>query len=324
MKTELSTDTADMYPLTPMQQGMLFHGLSSMHGAGTDVEQIFCTLHEEVDVGAFRLAWQRAMDRHAILRTSFHWLESAGPQQRVHSQAEFEFSRHDWRDVPETERKKRFENRLEAERKRGFDPANAPLMRLTLLRNCEKEWQFLWTFHHLLLDGRAVVALLNEVFELYEAFSRGDDLKLPPPQTYHDFINWLQRQDPARAETFWRQTLKGFDTPTPLGVSHSANDKIQDVQIRGEQQIHLSEATTSALKTVAKENQLTLNTLMQGAWALLLNRYSGEEDIVFGAVRACRHSTIEGAESIVGLCINTVPMRIRLPANSRLLPWLTE
>src|SRR5258706_10765001 len=111
MKTELSTDTADMYPLTPMQQGMLFHGLSSMRGAGTDVEQIFCTLHEEVNAGAFRLAWQRAVDRHAILRTSFHWLESGAPQQRVHAQAEFEFSQHDWREVCGTERNKLFDDR---------------------------------------------------------------------------------------------------------------------------------------------------------------------------------------------------------------------
>jgi amino acid adenylation domain-containing protein len=307
-----------------MQQGMLFHGLSSMRGAGTDVEQIFCTLREEVDGEAFRLAWQRAVDRHAILRTSFHWQESTGPQQSVHAQAEFEFSRHDWRDVPETERKKLFAGWLEAERKRGFDLANAPLMRLALFRNGESEWQFLWTFHHLLLDGRAVVALLNEVFGLYETFNRGDDLKLPTPRAYRDFIDWLQARDLARAETFWRQTLKGFEAPTPLGVARGANDNIQADQIRGEQRIHLSEMTTTALKTIAKENRLTLNILMQGAWALLLGRYSGEEDIVFGAVRACRRSTIEGAESLVGLCINTVPMRIRVPANGRLLPWLME
>jgi amino acid adenylation domain-containing protein len=324
MKTELSTDMADMYPLTPMQQGMLYHGLSTMHVAGTDVEQIFCTLHEEMDAGAFRLAWQRAIDRHAVLRTSFHWLESAGPRQRVHNQVEFEFSEHDWRDVPETERKTLFAGRLEAESRRGFDPANAPLMRLALFRNAENEWQFLWTFHHLLLDGRAVVALLNEVFECYEAFSRGDDLKLPPPRAHRDFIDWLQRRDLARAETFWRQTLKGFEAPTQLGVARGANDNIQGDQIRGEQRIHLSEGTTTALKTVAKENRLTLNILMQGAWALLLSRYSGEEDVVFGAVRACRRSTIEGAETIVGLCINTVPMRIRVPANGQVLPWLTE
>src|SRR6267154_3948889 len=120
MKTELSTDITDVYPLTPMQQGMLFHGLSSMGGAGTDVEQIFCRLHEELDAGAFRLAWQGAIDRHAVLRTSFHWLESAGPRQRVHSQVEFEFSEHDWRDVPETEGKTLFAGHLEAERTRGF------------------------------------------------------------------------------------------------------------------------------------------------------------------------------------------------------------
>ena len=321
MKTQR---TRDMYPLSPMQQGMLFHSLSSARGAGVDVEQIFCTLREDVNVGAFQSAWRRVVDRHPILRTSFHWQESAGPRQKVHPSVEFEFSRQDWRNDSGDRRKKLFADLLEAERNRGFNPAAAPLMRLAILHNGENEWQFLWTFHHLLLDGRAIVNLLGEVFAFYEAFSRGEDLELPPPRPYSDFIDWLQGQDRAKAEKFWRETLKGFCAPTPLVAGRGANEEPADAQIRGEQQTRLSEATTTALKAVAKENKLTLNTLMQGALALLLSRYSGEEDVAFGAVRAGRHSTVEGAESIVGLCINTVPLRVRAPADGRLLPWLAE
>ncbi len=307
-----------------MQQGMLFHSLSSTPAAGVDVEQIFCALHEDLNVAAFQSAWRRAVARHAVLRTSFHWHQSTEPWQEVHPQAEIEFSQQDWRGLSDTERKELFSDWLETERKRGFDLATAPLMRLAIFRLGEQAWQFLWTFHHLLLDGRAVVILLNEVFASYEAFSRGADLELPPPRSYRGFIDWVRKRDRAKAEVFWRQHLKGFNTPTSLVVARNASGEDEAGRIRGEQQIQLSELTTSALKSFAKTNKLTLNTLVQGAWALLLSRYSGEEDVVFGVVRACRHATIEEAESLVGLCINTVPLRVQVRADSEVVRWLTE
>ncbi|HEY2328459.1 MAG TPA: condensation domain-containing protein, partial [Verrucomicrobiae bacterium] len=137
MKTELTTKT---YPLSPMQQGMLFHNLSA-HEPGVDVEQIFCTLHEDVDENAFERAWRRAIERHAILRSSFHWQGLAEPLQKVHPRAELEFSQEDWRKNSETERKKLFSARLESERRRGFDLAQAPLMRLAVFRTGQSQWR---------------------------------------------------------------------------------------------------------------------------------------------------------------------------------------
>jgi amino acid adenylation domain-containing protein len=311
---------SEMYPLSPMQQGMLFHSLSAP--TGVDVEQIFCALRENLNAAAFERAWRRVVERHAILRTSFHWQGLTEPRQQTHPRVEMEFSQEDWRERSETERRALFEERLASERRRGFDLTRAPLMRLALFHRKQNEWQFLWTFHHLLLDGRAIVVLLNEVFAFYEAFARNEDLELPAPRNYRDFIEWLQKQDWSRAEMFWREALKDFTTATPLTVMRAANEEIERDNVHGEQQIGLSETTTAALKSFAQTNRFTLNTLVQGAWALLLSRYSGEEDVVFGAVRAGRHSTVEGAESIVGLCINSVPLRVRVPANAELLPWL--
>jgi natural product biosynthesis luciferase-like monooxygenase protein/amino acid adenylation domain-containing protein len=316
--------TAETFPLSPMQQGMLFHSLSSAHQAGVDVEQIFCTLHEDLNVASFHSAWRRAVARHSVLRTSFHWQESTGPQQQIHTEAEFEFTEQDWRKASEDERKKLFSDWLETDRNNGVDVTKAPLMRLAIFRHHDREWQFLWTFHHLLLDGRAVVSLLKEVFVFYESFDRGEDLELPPPHSYREFIDWVGNRDKCKSESFWRQNLKGCNTPTQLLVARSESAKAQGIPIRGEQQIHLSEATTSALKSVAKQNALTLNTLVLGAWAVLLSRYSGEEDVIFGVVRACRHSSIAGAESLVGLCINTVPLRIHVTENCQVMPWLAE
>ncbi|MDE3066695.1 MAG: amino acid adenylation domain-containing protein [Verrucomicrobiota bacterium] len=316
MKTELM---ADAYALSPMQEGMLFHNLSARE-PGVDVEQIFCTLREDLDPAAFRRAWRRVMERHAILRTSFHWRDLAEPRQMVHPGAELEFSQEDWRSRSEAERNRLFEERLEAERRRGFDLTRAPLLRVALYHTGEKEWRFLWTFHHLLLDGRAVVVLLNELFAFCEAFTRGEELELPPPRPFRDFIDGLQGRDADMAENFWRAALRNFRAPTPLVVAREA--AVATGTRRGEQRVRLSRTATAALKSIAGENGLTLNTFLQGAWALLLSRYSGEDDVVFGAVRAGRHATVAGAESIVGLLINTVPVRFRVPPNQALLPWL--
>ena len=320
MKTEPTTGVC---PLSPMQQGMLFHNLSA-RGPGVDVEQIYCTLREKFSAPAFERAWRRVIERHAILRTSFHWQGLAEPLQKVHAQVAFSLPQHDWRNHSSAEQQKLFAAQMQTERQRGFDLTHAAAMRIALFQNGENEWRFLWTFHHLLLDGRAIVVLLNEVFACYEAFSRGEDLELPPPRPFRDFIEWLQKKELNGAEIYWRQTLKGFSTSTPLTVSHAAPGEAGRGQIHGEPPIRVSAATTTALKSIGAENKLTLNTFLQGAWALLLSRYSGSEDVVFGAVRAGRHSTVEAAESIVGLFINTVPVRVPVSADEKLLPWLAR
>src|SRR6266849_854837 len=319
MKAEM---IQDVYPLSPLQQGMLYHSLSARQ-PGVDIEQILCTLREEFNVAAFKRAWQRAAQRHEILRTSFRWEGLPEPRQEVHRSVSIPLEEEDWRGLSPPVRTARFEAYLNADRQRGCDLTVAPPMRLALLRTGETAFHLVWTFHHLLLDGRAVVLLLNEIFALTEAFSRGEDLELKPPRPYRGYIDWLQRLDLSQAEPFWREHLKGFTAATPLVVGKSAGDEPAP-EVRGEQQLRLPKAVTAALKSIAQKHRLTLNTILQGAWALLLSRYSGEEDVAFGAIRACRRSTVEGAESIVGLFINTVPIRVRVIPEACLLPWLAD
>jgi amino acid adenylation domain-containing protein len=316
MNTELITES---YPLSPMQQGMLFHNLSTRE-AGVDLEQIFCRMPESVEAAAFARAWQSVSDRHAILRTTFHWAGRDEPWQEMRSHATVEFKFADWCGKPVAEQEKMFEAALQTDRQRGFNLSQEPPMRVALFRLGGSASRFLWTFHHLLLDGRAVVIVLNEVFAIYEALLRGEELELPPPRPYREYIDWLRQQDWSAAETFWRQILKGFTAPTTLGVAH-ATDNVTG-PIRGEQQIRLSESVTAALKSLARKNGFTTNTLLQGAWALLLSRYSREEDIAFGVIRACRRSNMPGAGAIVGLLINTVSVRVRVAPTMPLTPWL--
>jgi len=317
------TKIEEAYPLSAMQQGMLFHSLLAP-GAGVDIEQLVCELHEVLDVAALRQAWQRVLARHPVLRTNFRWQGLDVPQQEVHPAVELPWEEQDWRDVPPDEREKRLAAFLISDRRRGFDMTRAPLLRLTLFHWDDADSRLIWTFHHALLDGRSFAPALQEVFTFYEAFRRGEEMKLPPPRPYRDYIDWLQRQDFLKDENFWRQTLKGFAAPTPLVVDHTPGTGGDEGTRQGDQEIWLSTEITTRLRSLADENQLTLNTVVQGAWAVLLSRCSGEVDVLFGATRACRWSSVEGAETMMGLFINTLPVRADVNPEASLLPWLKE
>ncbi len=313
----------DSYSLSPLQQGMLFHNQYD-RDSGVDIQQMICALDEELNVPLFHRAWQKVVERHAVLRTSFRWEGLTEPLQEVHRDVGLPLEQQDWRDLPAPERERQLQAYLEADRRRGFDLGQAPLMRLALFRLAEADYRLVWTSHHAVLDGRSRPIVVREVFAYYEAYCEGRDVQLEEPRPYRDYIAWLGRQDLSRAEEFWRRALQGFAAPTPLVVANPPRQLSDDEKGHGLQEIRLSAATTSALRSLARQHDLTLNTLVQGAWALLLSRYSGEEDVVFGATRACRRSGVEGAESMVGLLINTLPVRVRLSPEMLLLPWLKE
>ena len=313
----------NLYNLSPMQEGMLFQSLYAPQ-ANTYLRQLSYVLHGELNVSAFGRAWRRVVSRHAVLRTSFYWENLEQPLQVVQREVELPLAQQDWRELPAAEQETRLEAFLEAERERGFELAEAPLMRLALVRLAEDAYQFVWSYHHLLLDGWSRSLLLKEVFTFYEAFSEGRDVQPELGRPYIDYIAWLQQQDLSEAETFWRQALKGFHAPTPLPGGHAHAGSTDREEGHDQQQVELPEATTSALQTLARQQQLTLNTVIQGAWALLLSRYSGEDDVVFGAVVSGRPAELEGVESIIGVFINTLPVRLRVPPEARLLPWLKE
>ncbi len=311
------------YSLSPIQHGMLFHSLYAPH-SGVDIEQMVLGLPENLNIPAFERAWQRVIERYGVLRTSFRWEGLDEPCQEVHGQINLCLVQQDWRQLSAQEQQSRLAAYLQTDRQRGFELTEAPLMRLTLFHLGEAEYQCVWTFHHILLDGRSFSVILRDLFSFYEAFCQGQDLQLSPPRLYRDYIEWLHRQDPTRNEDFWRELLKGFTAPTPLTVDHLFESGSDQPEGHGEQEISLTAAVTSTLQALARDHHLTVNTFVQGAWALLLSRYSREEEVVFGATRACRHATVAGAESIVGLFINTLPLRLRVPPEMPLLAWLKD
>ena len=307
------------YPPSPLQHGMLFHALAAP-GSGVDIEQMVCTLREEIDPEALRAAWRHVIARHPILRTAFHW--EAQPVQQVWEKADAPWHGEDWRETAADARESRMAAWLRDDRRRGFAMDEAPLMRLALFHFGEREHCLVWTFHHALLDGRSFPIVLREVFAFYAAIRAGTTLALPSPRPYRDHIDWLQTQDPSASAAYWREALSGFTAPTPLVIDGLPGRAAESAQ--GDCEIRLSTASTAALRDLAAANDLTLNTLVQGAWSLLLARYSGEDDIVFGATRACRRSSVEGAGDMVGLFINTLPVRVRIAPGAALLPWLRD
>ncbi|HEX9942665.1 MAG TPA: amino acid adenylation domain-containing protein [Thermoanaerobaculia bacterium] len=314
-------DFEALYELSPLQQGMLFH---SRYSEEPEVyfTQFSCTLQGPLDIEAFAAAWQRVAERQPVLRTSFHWRELDKPLQMVHRRVELPFAVLDWNGLPAAERERRLEDLLRQDRRRGFDVGRPPLMRLTLARLGPDEHQLTWSFHHLLLDGWSLPLVLREVFALYESRLRGAELQLPPVRPYRDYILWLQRQDLGRAEAFWRQTLAGFTVPTPLPGERTGAPAAGREGEYARRDLHLSAATTAALQELARRHQLTPATLVQGAWAVLLARAGGEEDVVFGSTSSGRPAALPGVESMVGLFISTLPVRARVEPAASALAWL--
>lgn len=313
----------DIYPLSPMQQGILFHTLYAPK-SGMYCEQFHFAIHGDFNISAFKQAWQQLIERHQVLRTFFIWEDVKEPVQVVQKQTRLPWEQQDWRRFTILEKQKRLKDFLRKEQEWDFKVSQAPLMRVTLIQLAEDEYQFIWNRHHLLMDGWSTPIIFEELFAFYKAFNQGQTLHLGQPCPYRDYVAWLQHQDLSQAEEFWRRRLKGFTTTTSLRVDRQLGGSISQGNSYDHQKTQLSEAATTALRGLAQQQQLTLNTLIQGAWALLLSRYSGEKDVVFGAVISGRPPTLAGANSMVGVFINTLPVRAYINSGEFLVPWLKK
>lgn len=324
-KTEKSKpeNLEDLYQLSPMQQGMLFHCLYTPNSS-VYFEQSLFTIKGELNVPAFENAWKRVVQRHSILRTSFLWEDLERPVQAVYRQVDVSVTKHDWRALTREQREKQLQSFIDADRDEGFVLSEAPLMRLALLSYAEDEHKFLFSRHHMVLDRWSRALLLKDFFSIYDALSQGREPALPAPIPYGNYIAWLSRQDTKTAEQFWRTTLAGFTEPTSFSVERKANQPVEEGKYYADRRVQLSEAATDKLRDFARQHRLTLNTLIQGTWALLLSRYSGEDDVVFGVTIAGRQATLESVESMVGLFINTLPLRTHIPSHKPVLFWLRE
>ncbi|HTG33806.1 MAG TPA: amino acid adenylation domain-containing protein, partial [Thermoanaerobaculia bacterium] len=310
----------DLYPLAPLQQGMLFEGIFAPDSE-LYFQQLIAELAGPLDTGAFIRAWQAVVDRHPALRTAFAWEGLKWPLQVVRQGVRLPWTEEDWRQVPRQEVPQRLAAWLAADRARSFDLARPPLMRAALLRTGEDRYRFVWSFHHLLIDGWCLSLIFREVFALYQAGVAGRDAHLPAVHPYREFIAWVARRDAAATDDFFRRELAGFTAATRLPLDRPALPAGDD-GAPPDQVLRLPPALVAELTELAQSRELTLNTLAQGAWALLLARYGGTPDVVFGTVVSGRPAELPGVESMIGLFINTLPVRLAADPAAPLDVWL--
>nr|WP_246290985.1 non-ribosomal peptide synthetase [Lentzea indica] len=300
-------DIEDVYPLTPMQAGMVFHRMAR-RGSVAYFQQITFVVDGDVDV--LSEAWQRVVDRTPVLRSHVVWEGVDEPLQVVRRTATVPIVRLDW---TEADRDEELQALLARDRAEGIDIGRAPLMRVTLARLPGGEVQVLWTFDHVVLDGWSLFLVLSEVL-------RGEPAARRP---FRDYLTWLGEQDQQAADDHWQLVLRGLTEPTALPYDRQPMDT-HSAESTEYVRVHLPSERSTGLREFAQTNGLTVNTVVQGAWAVLLSRYSGQRDVCFGATVSGRPTDLPGVESIVGLFINTIPVRVDAHSGQSVRSWLME
>ncbi|MBG0811170.1 amino acid adenylation domain-containing protein [Methylosinus sp. H3A] len=315
------SEIEDVYPLTPLQEGLLFHTLSQPN-SGVYVMQHRYWIEGDIDVDVFRLAWQAVADAHPIFRTSFVWENLSNSQQIVHRRVELPFDYSDWRELNDAERESRLDVLLADERSTGFDLGRAPLVRIRLFRLEDRRYLLIRSHHHILFDAWCTSLILRELQSNYEALSTRRAAPASAGRGFCDYIAWLQRQDARVAEPFWRDYLRGFDEPTPFFASRANSDAGSGAEAIEDIVLHLSEDDTARLKQLSQRFRVTPNTFAQAALALLLAHYTSRREVVFGVTVSGRPADLPQVESILGLFINGLPLRVAIDPSRSLASFL--
>ncbi|PSL55728.1 non-ribosomal peptide synthase protein (TIGR01720 family)/amino acid adenylation domain-containing protein [Saccharothrix carnea] len=300
----------DAYPLTPMQAGMVFHGLGDQ---GVYFQQTTFVVDGVTDPAGFAAAWQRVVDRTPVLRSSVLWEGVRQPLQVVHEHVRVPFRFLDWSRLDAEGRAAELRDLLAEDLAQGIDLAEPPLMRVAIARLSPASVQVLWTFHHVLLDGWSVFHVLSDV--LSEVFGTGEPVERRP---FRDYVAWLAEQDRAAAEAHWRAALGDFDSPTPLPADHPAEHGTSSERL----EVELTDDESERLYEFAREHRVTPSAIVQAAWALLLARSGGRRDVCFGATVSGRPAELPGVDGITGIFINTLPVRVRVDGAAPVADWL--
>ena len=307
----------DSCPLSPIQEGMLFHWLRDRH-CGTDIEQIVAELHEAIDPARLEASWRRPVSEFGALRTAFVWEGLASPAQYIDDGARLPFEVHDLRDLADGDRVVRIREFIRNDRRKGFNLAAAPATRVALFQLGETEFQMVWTFHHILFDTRSCEIILDRVFTEYDSGSAtgtGPANETP----YREYVDWIATQNGDVARDFWRAKLAGFTATTPLPHAEPvepASDPFDEARVG------LSESATDDLRALAARQRFSVESLVVAAWALLLARHTGEPEVVFGVADSTRGRTIPGADEMVGLFLATIPIRVAVDQELSVVEWL--
>ncbi|HEV7897842.1 MAG TPA: amino acid adenylation domain-containing protein, partial [Planosporangium sp.] len=314
----------DLYPLSPLQQGMCFHTLLEP-GTGVYHEQTLRQVHGRLDPPSLVAALEQLTRRHPVLRTQFHLHDADGPLQAVRAAIEVPLRRLDWRGLAPAEFDARLDELLEADRAEGFDLARAPLWRFTLIRTGDEAHHLVLSHHHALLDGWSLPILFHELFTIYAARAAGQPAPtLPGRRAYRDYIARIGRLDAEATTAYWSAALSAMDSPTPLPAAGGQTPlPAPGAAGYGEHRWRLPDELDRRLTAYGRSHRLTPGTVLHAAWALLLAHHSGATAVTFGTTVSGRALDLPGVDGILGLLINTLPLRVELPAGRPVHEWLT-
>ncbi|MFH9203282.1 amino acid adenylation domain-containing protein, partial [Streptomyces anulatus] len=307
-----SSGLEDILPLSPMQEGLLFHSRYEQDGADVYAVQHVLDLAGPLDGARLREAVGALVQRHPNLRAAFRQVDSGRTVQLISRHVDLPWEEFDLSSMPAPEAEAELSRIAAKEHGRRFDPAEPPLLRFTLVRTAEEHHRLILTTHHILLDGWSTPILVRELTALY---ADGPAAELPRVTPYRQYLGWLAQQDRPAAEAAWREALGDLEQPTLVAPVDPARAALMPERITTE----LAEERTAALVEWARRHGVTLNTVLQAAWGLVLSRRTGHHDVVFGAVAAGRDPQLAGVESMVGLLITMVPVRVRLDHAQSLL-----
>ena len=314
-----------IYPLGPLQRAMLFHRQES-ESVDTGFLQVRFTLRGRLDVSAFEDAWQQIVRHHPALRMSVHTPNQEQPLGVVWRSVDIPWTHEDARSLSNTEPNQRIEAYCLRDRRQQLDLSKAPVMRLARIQSDDDQHHIIWTCHHILLDGWSASVVLQQVLATYNAIRSGADPTVSPRSpSFKDYLAWLKQQDETAAESFWRQKLQGFRAPTSLRLGSPDGNGQGSRADYDQKVVSLNEALSTRLQELSTSSKTTPNALLQAAWALLLGRLSGSDDVMFGTTVSGRSAAIPGIESMVGFFTNAVPVRVRIDAQSlSIVHWLQQ
>ena len=312
----------DVYPLSPLQQGMLFQSLLHQE-SGVYLMQDRYRIGGELSVEAFLEAWRQVIGAHPALRTSFLWKTQKQPLQVVHRQIPDPVEYIDLEGLAPEQQEAHIQALLEQEQRNGFNLAKPPLIRVRLVRLGAGRHEMIRSFHHILMDAWCISLIMVDFIDAYAALRQGRAASVRKPRPYRDYIAWLQQQSLPEAQAFWQQQLQGLDAPTPLVIErHTRQSQYREAVLVDDTLIRFDAQQTRDLTHFCQSRRITPNTLFQGAWALLLSRYSGLRDVLFGVTVSGRPPQLAGVEDMIGLFINTLPLRVRIDEQQDRTSWL--
>lgn len=303
----------DMYFLSPMQQGMLYHHLLNP-GQKEYFQQLSFNLKGELDIGLFEQSFNKLIERHQVLRTNFVYEKTKQPIQIVFRERTCNIEFTDISSCREAaEKAARIEEYLEQDREKGFDLSRDPLVRMAVLRIDHEEYKVIVSFHHIIMDGWCIGIVLEEIFEIYKSVKEGILPDLPAASPYSKYIQWLEKQDSHTASEYWKGYVKGYEQLAALPQKSVSSVDERD----GQQEIHFTicQELLKRIESVARSKNVTINTVLQAVWGILLQKYNNTDDVVFGTVISGRTPQIPGVERMLGLLINTIPVRIKSVKN---------